>query len=423
MDEETSKPVETFLVGGAVRDELLGSEVTDRDWVVVGASVQQMLDRGFKPVGKDFPVFLHPQTGEEYALARTERKTAPGYRGFEFYASREVTLEQDLERRDLTINAMARSQSGELIDPFGGHQDLEDGVLRHVSSAFSEDPVRILRVARFMARFADRGFRIAPQTRELMTAMVRNGEVGSLVAERVWQELSGALAQPTPSAFVQTLRECGALAVLLPEIARLYGVPQPEEHHPEVDTGRHVELCLDAAAMLGAPPAAVFAVLMHDLGKGLTPEAEWPRHRGHETSGVPLVRRVCDRLGTPKAYRRLAEKVTRYHLHVHRAFELKPQTILKVLEHTDAFRNPDAFSHFLLACEADARGRLGLENQPYPQGGFFEAMREAAAAVDTQSLQDKQLSGPQFGAALHELRVRAIATARVQALPAHSPEG
>lgn len=416
-------PLETFLVGGAVRDELLGGEVTDRDWVVVGASVQEMLDRGFKPVGQDFPVFLHPRTGEEYALARTERKTAPGYRGFTFHASPEVTLEQDLQRRDLTINAMARSESGELVDPFGGQQDLRDGTLRHVSEAFTEDPVRILRVARFLARFADRGFRIAPETQKLMTDMVNNGEVGSLVAERVWQELADALTQPTPSAFVRTLRECGALKVLLPEVARLYGVPQPEEHHPEVDTGRHVELCLDVAVKLGAPASAVFAVLMHDLGKGVTPEAQWPRHVGHETSGVPLVRRVCDRLGTPKAFRRLAEKVTRYHLQVHRAFELKPKTILKVLEKTDAFRNPTAFSHFLLACEADSKGRLGLEDRPYPQRDFFEAMRAAAAGVDTQGLQEKLRPGPQFGEALRELRVKAVVSARAQALQAHSPEG
>ncbi len=399
---------ETWQVGGCVRDRLLGLPIKDHDWVVVGASPEALIKAGFRPVGKDFPVFLHPQTHEEYALARTERKTAPGYTGFQFHAAPDVTLEQDLARRDLTINAMAESDSGEIIDPFGGQNDLQARLLRHVSPAFVEDPVRILRVARFAARFAGLGFKVAEETMQLMRKMVTNGEVEALVAERVWQEMQRALTEQQPAVFIQVLRDCGALAVLLPEIDRLFGVPQPEKYHPEVDTGVHTLMVLEQAARLSAEPKVRFAALVHDLGKGTTPADQLPRHIGHEARGVPLVREVCRRLKIPKDYRELAILVTRYHLHYHRVAELRPATLLETLEALDAFRRPERFEQFLLACEADSRGRTGFENAEFEQPRLFHEAHQAAAAVKADELIAQGLQGKAIAEALHQQRCQAI---------------
>jgi len=398
-----------YLVGGAVRDTLLELPVTERDWVVVGASPQEMLDLGYKPVGKDFPVFLHPETGEEYALARTERKSGHGYRGFTFHADREVTLEDDLVRRDLTINAMAMDEQGELIDPFNGREDLQQGLLKHVSPAFREDPVRILRVARFAARFAHFGFRVSHGTNALMRQMVDNGEVDYLVPERVWKETSRALAEKHPERFFEVLRGCGALETLFPEIARLFGVPQPHRFHPEVDTGVHTLMVLQQAARLSPEPEVRFAALVHDLGKGETPEAMWPRHHGHEELGVELVLAMCKRLKIPNNYRDLAVQVTRYHGHFRRvSSELKATTIVKTLEALDAFRRPERFEQFLLACEADIRGRTGMENDPVPYGGHFRQLRDAASAISVQHIRDAGFEGKAIGEELHRRRVNAV---------------
>jgi len=401
-----------YKVGGCVRDELLGLPVKDRDWVVVGATPREMLDAGFRPVGKDFPVFLHPDTNEEYALARTERKTAPGYTGFEFHAAPDVTLEQDLRRRDLTINAMAETEDGQLIDPWHGKRDLELRLLRHVSPAFAEDPVRILRVARFAARFANLGFKVAVETLELMRQMVRNGEVDALVPERVWQETVRALGETTPARFFGVLRECGALDRLFPEIERLFGVPQPEEHHPEVDTGLHTMMVLTQAARLSDDPRVRFAALVHDLGKGTTPPGEWPRHVEHEARGVPLVEALCQRLRAPNEFRDLAVLVTKYHSRYHRATELRDATLLETLQALDAFRRPERFEQFLLACEADSRGRPGYEDRDYAQPGIFRAAFQAAAAIDAGELARQGLRGEEIAAELARLRKAAIHTAR-----------
>jgi tRNA nucleotidyltransferase (CCA-adding enzyme) len=374
----------TYLVGGAVRDALLGISDSDRDWVVVGGSVEHMLAQGFEPVGKDFPVFLHPVTKEEHALARTERKTAPGYHGFVFHADASVTLEEDLRRRDLTINAMARAPNGELIDPFGGQQDLRDGVLRHVSEAFAEDPVRILRLARFAARFPQ--FRVAPETQALMQAMVTAGEVDALVAERVWQELARGLMADQPSRMLQVLRECGALAVLLPELDALFGVPQPPEHHPEVDTGVHVLMVLDQAARLHAPLDVRFACLCHDLGKGTTPTELWPRHLGHESRSLPLLRQLSERWRVPAACKELALVVAAEHGHIHQSLSFGAAASLRLLQRCDALRRPERFEHVLLACECDARGRTGLEDRDYPQSQRLREALRAALSVDTAAL-------------------------------------
>ncbi|MHB1140296.1 MAG: multifunctional CCA addition/repair protein [Sulfuricaulis sp.] len=397
-----------YLVGGAVRDKLLGLPVQDRDYVVVGSTPEEMVARGFKPVGADFPVFLHPETKEEYALARTERKSGHGYKGFKVYAAPDVTLEDDLRRRDLTINAMAEDESGQLIDPFKGAEDLRNGVLRHVSSAFAEDPVRILRVARFAARYAKWGFHVAHATNKLMREMVESGEVDHLVAERVWTELERALGEARPSRFFETLRGCGALARLFPEIDALFGVPQPEKHHPEVDTGVHVMLVLDAAAQLSPDTRVRFAALMHDLGKGNTPQAEWPQHIGHEERGVELVKNFCRRLRVPNEHRDLAVLTARFHAHCHRIAELRPATVVDTLEALDAFRRPERVDLFVTACEADFRGRPGSEDKPYPQAGLFRGAFAAARTVDTSAIAAGGGQGPDIGARIREARIAAV---------------
>ncbi|MBT2117436.1 multifunctional CCA addition/repair protein [Dyella sp. LX-66] len=402
-----------YLVGGAVRDRLLQRPVSDHDHVVVGATPEQLLALGYKPVGKDFPVFLHPDTGEEYALARTERKTGRGYHGFAVHADPAVTLEQDLERRDLTINAIAMDEAGGLVDPFGGARDIEQRVLRHVSPAFVEDPVRLLRVARFAARFAPLGFTVAEETMELMRRMVREGEVDHLVPERVWQETRRALGEPRPSAFLRVLRASGALAVLFPEIDALYGVPQRAEYHPEIDTGIHIEMVLDMAARIAPGNELVgFCALTHDLGKALTPADVLPRHIGHEEAGVEPLRQLCARLRVPTEYAALAEQVCREHLNAHRAFELKPSTVLRVLGALDALRRPERLEVFLAACEADKRGRLGLEHSDYPQAAYLRAARAAAAAIGAGAFVAQGLQGPAVGAAMEKARIEAIAALR-----------
>lgn len=401
--------MKVYLVGGAVRDKLLGLPIKERDWVVVGATPDEMQALGYRQVGKDFPVFLHPKTGEEYALARTERKTAPGYKGFDVHASPEVTLEEDLERRDLTVNAIAMTPDGDLVDPFGGQRDLEARVLRHVSPAFVEDPVRILRVARFAARFASLGFRVADETMALMRRMVEAGEVDALVPERVWAEMQRALGEATPSAFVRVLRDCDALAILFPEIDRLFGVPQPAEYHPEVDTGLHTLLVVDQAARLSDDPVVRFAALVHDLGKGLTPEEEWPKHHRHEKRTPKLVEAICARYRAPNAFCELGVRVGLDHGNCHRAFELRPVTLLKLLERLDAFRRPERLEQFVLACKADARGRPGHEDEPYPQGDYLLEAAKVAAAVDAKSLVAQGLRGPEIGEALREQRIDALA--------------
>jgi tRNA nucleotidyltransferase (CCA-adding enzyme) len=403
----------TFLVGGAVRDRLLGRNVVDRDHVVVGATPEEMARLGFRPIGRDFPVFLHPETREEYALARTERKSGRGYHGFVFSTDPSVTLEQDLERRDLTINAMAEDDAGGLVDPFGGARDLEARLLRHVSSAFAEDPVRVLRVARFAARYAPLGFRIADETLALMRRMVDDGEVGHLVPERVWAETRKALAEPAPSAFLRTLRACGALRILFPEVDALYGVPQRAEFHPEIDTGSHIELVLDMAARLAPGDDLVgFCALTHDLGKALTPADQLPRHVGHEHAGVAPLRALASRLRVPAEYAALAEHVCRFHLDIHRAFELRAETLLSILERIDAFRRAERIAPFLLACEADKRGRLGAEDSDYPQAEYVRAAHAAAAAVDAAAFVEQGLTGPSIGEAVRKARIQAIATVR-----------
>ena len=381
-----------YCVGGAVRDGLLGLPVQDRDWVVVGATPVQMEVLGYRPVGKDFPVFLHPDTQEEYALARTERKTALGYKGFAVYAAPDVTLEQDLSRRDFTVNAIAQAEDGSLIDPYNGIADLRAGILRHVSAAFSEDPVRILRAARFVARF---GFSIAPETLELMRVMVANGEVDALVAERVWQELARGLMQKTPSRFVTTLRDCDALEKILPEVNSLFGVPQPPQHHPEIDCGIHTMMVLDDAAKHGYALEVRFAALMHDLGKGNTPKHILPRHIGHEARSVDLLRALCERLRVPGECCQLGMLVARYHGDVHRAKELRPDTIVRLFHHCDAWRRPQRFMQILEACASDARGRTGHEQDDYPQADYLQRMLQTAQAVNAgeiaQQCEDKNL--------------------------------
>ncbi len=401
--------MKVYLVGGAVRDELLGRPVGERDWVVVGATPGEMQDLGYRLVGRDFPVFLHPDTGEEHALARTERKTGPGYRGFEVRFSPDVTLEDDLKRRDLTINAIAKDADGTLIDPHGGRADIEAKMLRHVSDAFNEDPVRILRVARFLARFEPLGFEIAPQTLSRMRAMVAAGEADALVPERVWQETAKALAEPAPAAWLRALRACGALARIFPELDALWGVPQPGQWHPEIDTGLHMELVMRAAAALTPEPRIRFAALMHDLGKGRTPRSQWPRHIGHEQSGARLAAELAARLRVPTDYRDLAVLAARWHGLVHRAAELRPRTILELLERCDAFRRPERFRELLVACEADHRGRGGgLGDRPYPQAALLVAAQARAASVALADVDREGLSGEKIGELVRRRRLAAL---------------
>jgi tRNA nucleotidyltransferase (CCA-adding enzyme) len=400
--------MEVYLVGGAVRDEQLGLPVKERDWCVVGATPDELLSKGYCQVGKGFPVFLHPESNEEYALARTERKTGAGYHGFEFQTSPDVTLEADLSRRDLTINAMARDADGNLIDPFDGMADLEHRVLRHISEAFSEDPVRILRTAKFKARFAGLGFELAGETLDLMAQMVSDGEADSLQADRVWQETEAALAGPNPHLYFQVLRDCGALAVVFPELDALFGVPQPPQWHPEIDCGLHALMVLEQSAKLSDDIAVRFAALVHDLGKATTAKENLPSHPGHERRSVTLVNKMSKRLPVPRACRELGVLVAEYHAHCHRAFELRPQTILKLLKEIDAFRRPERFRKFLLACEADARGRTGFEDKAYPQAAYLECAGKEAGRVKTDQVADTATNGAAIGAEIDKKRLEAI---------------
>jgi len=404
---------QTYLVGGAVRDQLLGLDVSERDWVVTGATPESLQKRGFRKVGSDFPVFIHPRTGEEYALARTERKRGHGYHGFTVEFQPDVTLEQDLERRDLTINAMARDADGRLIDPYGGQGDLQNRVLRHVSEAFREDPLRVLRVARFAARFHHLGFSVHPDTLALMRAICEAGELEYLVPERSWNEINRAMGEPHPSAFVSVLREANALAVLLPEVEALFGVPQSADYHPEIDTGAHLLLALDQAAAMGASSCVVLAVLLHDLGKAVTDPGLWPAHAGHEQAGLPLVDAVCKRFKASRAEHRLARQVSAWHLRCHGLLEARPAKVLKLLELLDAFRNGDVEA-FVQACEADYRGRLGLAQRPYPQGNLLRAALEAAKSIRAADLDDAPKPGPAVGEALRRARIEAIEQLQVE---------
>ena len=401
--------MKTYLVGGAVRDRLLGRPEGDRDHVVVGSTPDEMLARGFKPVGKDFPVFLHPVSGEEYALARTERKSGHGYRGFVVDADPAVTLEQDLARRDFTINALAQDEDGRVIDPCGGVDDLEARVLRHVSSAFAEDPVRILRAARFLARFAPLGFAVAPETLALMRQMVAEGEVDHLVPERVWQETQRALTEPRPSAFIGLLRDAGALRILFPEIDALFGVPQRAEFHPEIDAGLHTQMVCDQSARLAPGDALLgFVALTHDLGKALTPAAELPRHIGHEHGGLKPLRTLCARYKVPGEYAAMAEIVCREHLNVHRMAELRADTVHDLIARCDGFRKPERIAQLALACEADKRGRLGREDEPYPEGARLRALHAAALTVSAAQAVTSGLTGAAIGEWLRKARIEAI---------------
>jgi tRNA nucleotidyltransferase (CCA-adding enzyme) len=400
--------MQTYLVGGAVRDRLLGLPARERDWVVVGALQGELEALGYRLVGRSFPVYLHPESNEEYACARTESKTGPGYRGFEVDANESVSLEQDLGRRDLTINAMAEDADGLLIDPFGGRQDIEQRLLRHVSDAFTEDPVRILRVARFAARFRELGFRVADETMQLMRSMVRDGEANALVPERVWRETNLALKEVRPDIFFEVLRDAGALAVVYPELDALFGIPQPERWHPEIDTGVHTMMALRLAARQKANSEVRFSVLVHDLGKATTPKELLPKHAGHEERSVSLIKALCQRLAIPNRYRDLAIAVARYHGLCHKVDELRPATILQILEALDAFRRPDRIENFLAACEADARGRKGLEEKAYPQGKQMRVALAAAAEVTAAPFLEKGLEQEALGDAIRQARIKAI---------------
>ncbi|ATH80476.1 multifunctional CCA addition/repair protein [Ectopseudomonas mendocina] len=409
--------MQIYKVGGAVRDRLLGRPVSEVDWVVVGACAEQMLALGYRPVGADFPVFLHPQTGEEYALARTERKSGRGYGGFTFHASPEVTLEEDLIRRDLSVNAMAEDEQGTLIDPYGGQQDLAARILRHVSPAFAEDPLRVLRVARFAARYAPLGFHVADETLGLMRQLAESGELAHLTAERSWKEISRALMEPRPDVFIQVLRDCGALAALLPEVDDLFGVPQPEAHHPEIDTGVHVLSVLRQCAEHDQPLSVRWACLLHDVGKGLTPEAEWPRHIAHEHKGLRLIQAINERCKAPRDCAELAMLVGEFHTHGHRALELRPSKLLELLQRFDVFRRPQRFAEFVAACEMDARGRLGLEQREYPQGAYLLGAAEAARQVPVKPLLEKGFKGAELGEALNRERLQALKAYKEQHAP------
>ena len=398
--------MQTFLVGGAIRDRLLDFPSNEKDWVVVGSTPEKMINLGYRPVGQDFPVFIHSQTGEEYALARTERKSGRGYKGFTFFASSEVTLEQDLVRRDLTINAMAEDSEGNLIDPHGGQRDLKAKVLRHVSDAFVEDPLRVLRVARFAARYHHLGFKIAAETQQLMKSIVNAGEMDYLVSERVWKETNRALMERSPEVYIEVLRDCGALKALLPEVDNLFGVPQRADYHPEVDTGIHTLLALQQATKLSDSGPVRFSVLVHDLGKAITPNSVLPSHKGHETRGLPLVKNVCDRLGVANEYRQLAMAVTEFHLHCHKALELKPKTILTLLTGIGAHRNPHRLRDFLHCCEADARGRTGFEDRAYPSVAYLTGALEKISKIDVSDIVAEGLEGAEIG---RQLKARQLA--------------
>jgi len=399
--------MQVYLVGGAVRDEQLGLPVKERDWCVVGATPEQLEGQGYRRVGKDFPVFLHPDTGEEYALARTERKTAAGYHGFEFHASPDVTIEEDLSRRDLTINAIARDADGCIIDPYGGTGDIQKRLIRHVSAAFAEDPVRILRAARFAARFAPLGFRIAPETRDMMRQMVASGEADALVPDRVWKEMEQALREPAPRMFFEALRACGALRIVLPEVGALFGLPQPARWHPEIDCGVHAMMAVEQAAKLSADAEVRFAALVHDLGKATTRAQDLPSHPGHEDRSCELIRLLAGRLPVPNAFRDLALIAARFHTHCHRATELRDATLVELLDKTDAFRRPERFGQFLLACMADARGRTGFEQEPYPQADYLHQAREAASGIDSAAVA-RAAEGGDVGEAIRLARVDAV---------------
>lgn len=400
--------MKTYLVGGAVRDSLLNLPVKDKDYVVVGANVQQMLEQGFSQVGKDFPVFLHPKTQQEYALARTERKTAAGYGGFSVYAEEDVSLEQDLLRRDLTINAMAEAEDGSIIDPYQGQQDLANRILRHVSDAFIEDPLRVLRVARFAARFAPQGFTIAEETQALMTQLSLSGELDALTPERVWQEVDKVLACEQPQVFFEVLRRCQALKVLLPELDNLFGVPQPEQWHPEVDTGIHTLLVLEQAAKLSDDKQVRFAALVHDLGKALTPKEYWPKHHGHGQKGLALIKALCKRLKIPNEHRDLALLVSDQHQNIHNALSLKPATVVKIFDKADFWRKPQRLDQLLLACEADIKGRTGLENSPYPQADFIQKCFQAALSVEVKPILDAGFKGAEIREQMTKRRIEAV---------------
>jgi len=409
--------MQIYKVGGAVRDRLLGRPVTDIDWVVVGATVEQMQAQGYRPVGADFPVFLHPQSGEEYALARTERKSGRGYGGFTFHASPEVTLEEDLVRRDLTINAMAEDEQGRITDPYKGQQDLQDRILRHVSPAFAEDPLRVLRVARFAARYGGLGFQVAPETLALMRELSESGELQALTAERSWKEIARALMEEQPQVFIQVLRDCGALKQLMPELDVLFGVPQPAAHHPEIDTGVHTLSVLEQAARHNQPLTVRWACLLHDLGKGLTPEEEWPRHIAHEHRGLKAIKAVNQRFKVPRDCQELALLVGEYHTHGHRALELKASTLLELLQRFDVYRRPQRFEEFIAACEMDARGRLGLEERDYPQAAYLRGAADAARAVAVQPLVEKGFTGQGLGEAIKRERLNALKAYKESAKP------
>ncbi|MBN3493264.1 multifunctional CCA addition/repair protein [Vibrio neptunius] len=400
--------MQIFLVGGAVRDKLLKIDVYDQDWVVVGASPQLLLEQGFVAVGKDFPVFLHPKTKQEHALARTERKTGSGYKGFDCYFAPDVTLEEDLIRRDLTINAMAEDKQGRIIDPYGGQKDLNDRVLRHVSGAFTEDPLRVLRVARFAAKLHHLGFTIAPETQQLMAQIVESGELAHLTAERVWQEWHKSLSTQDPQVFLSVLRDCGALKVILPELDRLFGVPQPEKWHPEIDTGIHNLLVAKQAALLSQSTKVRFAAQMHDLGKGVTPKDEWPSHKMHCHTGLKLIKSLCERIRVPNEYRDLALMVCEQHSNIHRAAELRPETKLKVLNKFDVWRKPERLEDILICCMADSRGRTGFEDIDYPQKAIFEQAYQAALSVNVQDIIKDGFKGADIRTEMEKRRVEAI---------------
>ncbi|XDF77401.1 multifunctional CCA addition/repair protein [Aliivibrio fischeri] len=397
-----------YLVGGAVRDSLLNIDVKDKDWVVVGSTPQKMDSLGYQTVGQDFPVFLHPKTKEEYALARTERKSGQGYKGFTCYAEPDVTLEEDLLRRDLTINAIAQADNGELIDPYNGQQDIINRTLRHVSDAFTEDPLRVLRVARFAARFHHLGFTVAPETMHLMKVLVDSGELSHLTAERVWQEWQKSLSSQHPEIFLSTLKECGALAIVLPELNALFGVPQPEKWHPEIDTGIHTLMVAQQAALLSQDLPTRFAAQVHDLGKGVTPESEWPSHKLHCHTGIKLIKRLCDRVRVPNDYRDLALLVCEHHSNIHRAAELRAQTFIKIFDKMDVWRKPERLAPILLCCQADHAGRLGLETQPYPQKKRFEAAFDAAKNVEVKDVVAAGFKGPEIREELSKRRIEAV---------------